>query len=116
MAAATVTDQGRPFMSQSQFIPLTREGFRLHKNHFTLPKDSSALGPDNKRAVTICNLFINHNLGIRDIVRVLDEDQERVIRTLLDEGIILNRRDANLKNTTGQERRKIKTVLSVLRR
>ena len=54
--------------------------------------------------------------GIRDIVRVLDKDHDRVILTLLDEGIILNRRDDNLKNTTGQERRKIKTVLSVLRR
>ena len=103
-------------MSESQFIPLTREGFRLTRERFTLPKDTSHLDPKSKRAVTICNLFINHKLGIRDIVRVLDEDQERVIMTLLDEGIILDRRDANLKSTTGQERRKIKTVLSVLRR
>jgi len=103
-------------MSESQFIPVNREGFRLTRERFTLPKDTSALDPKSKRAVTICNLFINHKLGIRDIVRVLDEDQERVIVTLLDEGIILDRRDANLENTTGQERRKIKTVLSVLRR
>ena len=103
-------------MSESQFRPVTREGFRLIRERFTLPKDTSALDPKSKRAATICNLFINHELGIRDIVRVLDEDQERVIVTLLDEGIILDRRDANLKSTTGQERRKIKTVLSVLRR
>ena len=103
-------------MSESQFIPVNREGFRLTRERFTLPKDASALDPKSKRAVTICNLFINHKLGIRDIVRVLDEDQERVIVTLLDEGIISDRRDPNLKNTTGQERRKIKTVLSVLRR
>ena len=103
-------------MSESQFIPVNREGFRLTRERFTLPKDTSNLDPKDKRAVTICNLFINHKLGIRDIVRVLDEDQERVIVTLLDEGIILERRDANLKNTTGPERRKIKTVLSVLRR
>ena len=103
-------------MSESQFIPVTREGFRLTRERFTLPKDTSALDPKSKRAVTICNLFVNHKLGIQDITRVLDEDQERVIVTLLDEGIILDRRDANLKSTTGQERRKIKTVLSVLRR
>jgi hypothetical protein len=103
-------------MSESQFIPVIREGFRLIRDHFTLPRDTSALDPKSKRALTICNLFINHKLGIRDIVRVLDEDQERVILTLLDEGMILNRRDANLKNTTGQERRRIKTVLNVLRR
>ena len=103
-------------MLESQFLPVTREGFRLTRDRFSVPKDTLALDPKSKRALTICNLFINHKLGIRDIVRVLDEDQERVIVTLLDEGIILNRRDANLKNTTGQERRKIKTVLSVLRR
>ena len=103
-------------MSESQFIPVTREGFRLTRDRFNLPKNTSALDPKSKRAVTICNLFINHKLGIRDIVRLLDEDQDRVILTLLDEGIILNRRDDNRKNTTGQERRKIKTVLNVLRR
>ena len=103
-------------MSESQFIPVARKGFRLTRERFSVPKDTSALDPKSKRAVTICNLFINHNLGVDDIVRVLDEDQERVIRTLLDQGIILYRRIGNLKNTRSQERRKIKTVLSVLRR
>ena len=103
-------------MSESQPTPITREGFRLTRDRFSLPKDTSALDPKSKRAVTICNLFINYNLGIHDIVRVLDEDHERVILTLLDEGIILDRRHDNLKKTSGQERRKIKTVLSVLRR
>ena len=101
-------------MSESQFIPVTREGFRLTRERFTLPKDTSALDPKSKRAVTICNLFINHKLGIRDIVRVLDEDHERVILTLLNQGIILDRRN-NLEKTS-RERRKIKTVLSVLHR
>ena len=103
-------------MSESQFIPVTREGFRLTRERFRLPKDTSDLDPKSKRAVTICNLFVNHNLGIRDIVRVLDEDHERVILTLLDQGIILDRRNNNLKKTSGPERRKIKTVLSVLHR
>ena len=82
----------------------------------TLPKDASALDPKSKRAVTICNLFVNHNLGIKDIVRVLDEDQERVIRTLLDQGIILDRRNDTLKKAGSQERRRAKTVLRVMRR
>ena len=84
-------------MSESQPIPGTREGFRLTRDRFILPKNTSALDPKSKRAVTICNLFINHKLGIRDIVRVFDEDQERVIGTLLDEGIILDRRNDILK-------------------
>ena len=103
-------------MSESQFIPVTREGFRLTRERFSVPKDTSALDPKSKRAVTICNLFINYSLGMHDIVRVLDEDHERVILTLLDEGIILDRRYDNLPKTNGHERRKIKTVLSVLRR
>ena len=103
-------------MPESEFICVTREGFRVNRDRLTLPKDASALDPKSKRAVTICNLFVNHKLGVQDITRVLDEDQERVIRTLLDQGIILDRRIGNLKNTRSQERRKIKTVLSVLRR
>jgi hypothetical protein len=103
-------------MSESQFLRFTREGFRLNGHRFTLPKDISILDPKSKRAVTTCNLFVNHNLGIQDIIRVLDEDQERVIRTLLDQGIILDRRNDNLKKAGSQERRKMKTVLRVMRR
>jgi hypothetical protein len=106
----------RRTMSGSQFIPVTRDGFRLTRERFSVPEDTSDLDPKSKRAVTICNLFINYSLGMDDIVRVLDEDHERVILTLLDEGIILDRRHDNLKKTSGQKRRKIKTVLSVLRR
>jgi hypothetical protein len=103
-------------MSESQFIPVTREGFCLTRDRFTLPRDTSALDPKSKRALTICNLFINHNLGIRDIVRVLDEDQENVIVTLLNQEIIVDRRDDNAKRNSGPERRRIRTVLNILRR
>ena len=103
-------------MSESRLLPVTREGFRLTRDRFTLPKETSALDPKSKRNVTICNLFLNHHLGIRDIVRVLDEDQQRVILALLDEGIIVDRRNNNLNKPNGPERRKIKTILNVLRR
>ena len=65
-------------MSQSQPIPVTREGFRLKRDRFTLPRDTSALDPKSKRAVTICNLFVNHELPLTNIVRLLDEDNERL--------------------------------------
>jgi len=37
-----------------------------------LPNDASGLDPKSKRAVTICNLFVNHKLA-PDIVRLLNE-------------------------------------------
>jgi hypothetical protein len=93
-------------MSQSQPIPITREGFRLKRDRFTLPKDPSALDPKSKRAVTICNLFVNHKLALGDIVRLLDEDSGKVVLTLLEQRIIQERRVNPSEALDGQERRK----------
>ena len=68
----------RRFMSQSQPIPITRDGFRLETDRFTLPKETATLDPKSKRAITICNLFVNHKLPLSDIVRLLDEDTKRL--------------------------------------
>ena len=93
-------------MSQSQHIPVTRDGFRLKRDRFTLPHDTSDLDPKSKRSVTICNLFVNHNLALRDIVRLLDEDNGRVVLALLEQRIIQDRRDNPPGAPDGQERRK----------
>ena len=93
-------------MSQSQPIPITREGFRLKRDRFTLPKDTSALDPKSKRAVTICNLFVNHKLALNDIVRLLDEDNGKVVLTLLEQRIIQDRRVNPNDVVDGEERRK----------
>jgi hypothetical protein len=87
-------------------ISITSEGFRLTTDRFIVPIDTPDFDAKNKRAVTICNLFVNHKMGITDIVRLLDEDHEKVILTLLNQQIILDRRDHNLKETEGKERRK----------
>jgi hypothetical protein len=50
-----------------------RDGFPVPKLKIAIP-DTINLDPETKRKVTICNLFINHELPVRDIVRVLDED------------------------------------------
>jgi hypothetical protein len=93
-------------MSQSPPILGTREGFRLKRDRFTLPKDTSALDPKSKRAVTICNLFVNHKLALGDIVRLLDEDNGKVILTLLEQRIIQDRRINPNEALDGEERRK----------
>ena len=90
----------------TQAIPVTREGFRLKRDRFEVPKDTSALDPKTKRAVTICNLFVNHELALRDIVRLLDEDNGRVVLALLEQRIIQDRRDNPTEAPDGQERRK----------
>ena len=99
-------------MTQSQVIPITREGFRLKRDRFTLPHDASALDPKSKRAVTICNLFVNHKLALADIVRLLDEDTRRVILALLEQRIIQDRRDNPQEPPDGKERRKAASLRS----
>jgi hypothetical protein len=93
-------------MSQSQPIPITREGFRLETDSFTLPKDTVTFDPKTKRAITICNLFVNYELPLRDIVRLLDEDNENVIVTLLEQRIVQDRRVNPNETPERQERRK----------
>jgi hypothetical protein len=87
----------------------TRDGFQLNRDQFTLPKETSALDPKTKRAVTICNLFLNHKLGLSDIVRLLDEDNGRVVLALLEREIIQDRRVKAGAPPDGKERRKVRT-------
>jgi hypothetical protein len=83
-----------------------QDGFQLMRDHFTFPKDTSVLDSKTKRAVTICNLFLNHKLALVDIVRVLDEDSGRVVLVLLEQGIIQDRRNKPTEAPDGKERRK----------
>ena len=67
-----------------------RDGFRVTNKAFTNP--SNALDQIKKRQMTICNLFSNHQLTIPEIVRVLDERYEHVVRVLIEQGYIHDRR------------------------
>ncbi len=69
-----------------------REGFRVVKARFTIPENIGQLDPQTKRKVTICNLFVNHQLAIADVVRVLDESYSRAISVLIEQGVIQDRR------------------------
>ena len=83
-----------------------RDGFHLMRDRFNVPKDALALDPKTKRAVTICNLFLNHNLTLADIVRLLDEDNGRVVLALLEQGIVQERRSKPRNVPSEKERRK----------
>src|SRR5258706_10094054 len=70
----------------------TVEGFEKTKNKFDLPEHLSELDPEMKRKFTICNLFANQNLSIRDICVVLDANKHQVIDTLIENNLIKERR------------------------
>jgi len=70
----------------------TRDGFEVREREFYVPRDSVNLDPKTKRSITICNLFLNHRLNVSDIARLLDEDQGNVVSTLLQRGVITERR------------------------
>jgi len=42
--------------------------------------------------VTICNLFINHRLSTGEVARVLDETYKHVVDTLIERGVVEDRR------------------------
>ena len=90
----------------SQLIFQDRDGFHVRQQEFPLPEDPWALDPQTKRAVTICNLFVNHRYGISDIARVLDEDQRNIVLVLIKQGIIRDRRRGQTRPPDGIERRK----------
>ena len=69
-----------------------RDGFQLTSKTFVVPTDTSRLDPALKRKTTICNLFANHRLPIRDITRVLDETYATVVGTLIEFGLVYERR------------------------
>lgn len=62
------------------------------KTTFTIPENIGQLDPPTKRKATICNLFVNHQLTVADIVRVLDDSYSHAIGVLIDQGVIEDRR------------------------
>jgi hypothetical protein len=71
---------------------LERDGFEVTKKVFIQPSNTVLLDSSAKRKITICNLFANHRLPIKDIVRVLDEKYDHVVLVLIEQGLIRERR------------------------
>ena len=87
----------------------TRDGFQVMRDRFEVPKDLSALDPQTKRDLAICDLFLNHKLALGDIVRLLDEDSGKVVLALLEQGIIQERRN---KPRPSPEKERRKSIVS----
>lgn len=83
-----------------------RDGFVPAERAFAIPADTTHLEKKLKRELTICNLFLNHQLSIDDIIRVLDEEYENVVLSLLAHGVVTDRRCNPGKSTLEAERRR----------
>ena len=81
-----------------------RDGFPVLGRKFA-PPETISLDPKIKREVTICNLFINHELCVREIVRVLDEDYRHIVKALLNRGMVGERRQDSQEPSEGIDRR-----------
>jgi len=90
----------------SRSISQEREGFQVRKDEFPLPEETWDLDPQTKRAVTICNLFVNYHYGVSDVVRLLDENRRHVVLVLLKQGIIRDCRVQQARPPDGIEHRK----------
>jgi hypothetical protein len=75
-----------------QYISSIRDGFRILKDRFLLPENISGLDLKSMHANRICDLFLNENLHLLDIVRLVRDDRGSVIQTLLEQGVIEERR------------------------
>jgi len=96
--------------TQPQNGPGLRDGFYLNREEFELPEDTIQLGPDAKRAVTICNLFVYHNLSLSEIASLLDEDHGKIVRTLITHNLIKHRRLLQGNGPQGTERRSVASI------
>jgi hypothetical protein len=70
----------------------TFEGFERTARKFECPENSSLLDSRSKRELTICNLFANQSQSLWNIARVLDVSMSKVVITLIEHGLIKERR------------------------
>ena len=82
------------------------DGFQVSGKNFHLPAETLRLNPKLKREMTICNLFVNHHLSGTDIVRILDDNYENVVLSLIKHQIVLDRRQNSGSSPSRIERRR----------
>jgi hypothetical protein len=82
----------------------TPEGFERTQKTFNVPEDLRQLDPKLKRIVTICNLFANQKHSMWSIAQVLDISPGLVVSSLIEQGLIKDRRKERLKKLRNERR------------
>jgi hypothetical protein len=89
----------------SETLPTeTHDGFHLSQTKIELSLDNACLDPKLQMDLLLCHLFVNAQRCISDITRI-GEDYESVVRTLLEQGVIADRRQMQGRPPDGIERR-----------
>ena len=69
-----------------------------------MPEDTSQLPAEDKRKLTICNLFANQKLSVSEIRRLLDEPYNSVIEALIEHKLVRDRRKNPPQLVMGERR------------
>jgi hypothetical protein len=69
-----------------------------------MPEDTSQLPPEDKRRLTICNLFANQRLTVSEIRSLLDEPYGRIIEALIENKLVHDRRKNPPQFVKGERR------------
>ena len=77
---------------------------KLTGQPFVMPEDASQLPPEDKRKLTICNLFANQRLPVSEIRRLLDEPYGSVIEALIQHKVVHDRRKKRPQFVKGERR------------
>jgi hypothetical protein len=77
---------------------------KLTGRSFIMPEDASQLLPEDKRKVTICNLFWNQRLSVTEIRHLLDEPYGSIIEALIQHKLVHDRRKNPPEFVKGERR------------
>lgn len=69
-----------------------RDGIKKTGKIFELPDDMSALSPERKQLLTLCNLFANHGQSIEELAVYFGMDRSQVMSVLVQEGLLEDQR------------------------
>jgi hypothetical protein len=76
---------------------VSQEGFLVLRNSFFPLANAGELAPHLRIDIAICDLFVNHQLSIKQIAQTLDEPNKRVVYAVIKQGIVQERRSAQRK-------------------
>lgn len=80
------------------------KSLKLTRLPFVMPEDASQLPPEEKRQLTICNLFANQTLSVAEIRHLLDEPYSSVIEALIHHKLVHDRRRNRPQLVKGERR------------
>ena len=80
------------------------KSLKLTQRPFVMPENASQLPPEDKRKLTICNLFANQKLSVAEIRHLLDEPYSSVIEALIQHKLVQDRRRKPPKLVKGERR------------